>query len=287
MINQFDGVSIVIPCYNAGKYLAKAVNSTKAQLGVKLELIIVNDGSNDPQTLTLLDDLSRKGVRVIHSANQGLPSARNLGITFASSEYILCLDPDDLIHPEYAIRAVQAFVSNPELGIVYGRSVYFGTNSGPCGFPQFNEVTMLHSVCIQSAAFFRKSLWKKVGGFSDDFRKGFEDWDFWLTLIEEGAKVYCINEIMWFYRRHSSNVTNSINADAQLQIELYDKLVCRHDSLYASHYKDVISYWAGEYYKSQVKIDNMLEIRLIRLIKRVFSRIKSLFSPLHRGGNRL
>ena len=94
-------VSVVIPCYNQGQYLAEAVASVNAQTFTDWEIVVVDDGSTDPTTQRLLTAFTHPRARLVRSANGGLAAARNLGISHAAGRFILPLDCDDRIAPTY------------------------------------------------------------------------------------------------------------------------------------------------------------------------------------------
>src|SRR5215213_6636466 len=94
-------VTIVIPCFNLGEYLADTIDSVLAQTFQDFEIIVVNDGSTDERTNRIISDLSHPKIRTIATANQGLARARNSGIAGAAGDYILPLDADDKIAPTY------------------------------------------------------------------------------------------------------------------------------------------------------------------------------------------
>ena len=101
---MYPSVSIVIPCYNDGKYLREAVSSALSQTYPHIEVIVVDDYSTDPHTQNILSQLVQEGIKVIktQSGKKGLPAARNTGIAQASGVYILPLDADDKIDAAYA-----------------------------------------------------------------------------------------------------------------------------------------------------------------------------------------
>ena len=108
-------VSIIIPCYNHGKYIDEAVDSVLKQTFQTFEIIIINDGSNDEFTNKKLENYSRPNTQVITTANQGLSLARNTGIKMAQGKYILPLDADDKIHPEYLSKAINIIDSSENI----------------------------------------------------------------------------------------------------------------------------------------------------------------------------
>jgi glycosyltransferase involved in cell wall biosynthesis len=111
-------VSVVIPCYNLGAFLDEAIRSVLAQTYRAFEIIVVDDGSTDEQTRTLLDTLETGATSVIRSANLGLSAARNLGIRHAAGEYICTLDADDRLRPACLERSVALLDERRELAFV-------------------------------------------------------------------------------------------------------------------------------------------------------------------------
>ena len=92
-------ISVVIPCYNDGKYLPETLGHLAKQTFRDFEIIIVNDGSTDPETLSILKNLESENTRVLHKENGRMSSARNHGVKHARGEYIAALDADDYFHP--------------------------------------------------------------------------------------------------------------------------------------------------------------------------------------------
>src|SRR5262245_35200766 len=104
MNHKKSSVSIGIPCYNLGEYLPEAVESLRQQSYPPAEILIVDDGSTDERTIQVLahyEEPGQQGITVYHIPNQGAPATRNYGIGQARSEYILCLDADDVLLPAY------------------------------------------------------------------------------------------------------------------------------------------------------------------------------------------
>ncbi|MDP6909524.1 MAG: glycosyltransferase family A protein, partial [Flavobacteriales bacterium] len=116
-------VSIIIPCYNHGEFLKEAIDSTGIDANEFCEVIIVNDGSTDELTLKIFDGISGERIRVIHQENKGVSAARNQGMNVAKGDFILLLDADNTIDPDYYNKAIQVFDSQPEISIIY--SNYF------------------------------------------------------------------------------------------------------------------------------------------------------------------
>ncbi len=192
-------VSVIIPCYNHGEYLDEAVESVLAQTFQDSEIIIVDDGSTDQATIDLLEGYNKPKTCVIRTDNRGLASARNNGIKEAKGEYIVPLDADDKIGKEYLKKAVKILDENEDIGIVYCESVHFGIKKEPFRLPEYSFNQMLEANIIFCSSFFRKKNWERVGGFNINLVYGWEDWDFWLSIVELGLKVYRIPEVLFFF----------------------------------------------------------------------------------------
>src|SRR3954469_25977661 len=95
------GATIVIPCYNHGRFVSKAVQSALAQEGADIRVVVVDDGSTDGDTPKACDGCRAERVEVIHQPNRGLPAARNAGAAGSRSEFLVFLDADDWIEPGF------------------------------------------------------------------------------------------------------------------------------------------------------------------------------------------
>lgn len=226
-------VSVVIPCYNQGQFVDEAIQSVLAQTWQDFEIIVVNDGSTDPLTVACLEQLNVPETRLLHTDNQGLPSARNNGIRVAQGEYILPLDADDRISPTYLEQAVALLDNDPELGIVYCKGEYFGDKNGEWLLPDYSLAEMLLNNIIFCTAFFRKADWEKVGGFDPAMVHGWEDYDFWLSLLELGRKVEKIPEVLFYYRIRSDSMLRS--REKKQKVEMLVKIFHKHERLYKEH----------------------------------------------------
>lgn len=225
-------VSVIIPCFNQGEYLHDAVQSVLNQRYDSLEIIIVNDGSTDSTTIEALKAYTSPTIRVLHTENQGLSRARNNGIAVARGRYILPLDADDAIAEGYISRAVAVLDANPHMGIVYGEAVFTGAASGRWNLPPASLHRMLTRNVIFHAAFFRKSAWEKTGGYNSNMRYGLEDWDFWLSLLEQGCSIARLDCVVYHYRIAETSMTTKLRAKLSHSIYSYVRLMLNHKKLY-------------------------------------------------------
>ncbi|MGJ4751294.1 glycosyltransferase [Leptospira kmetyi] len=223
-------VSVVIPCYNYGKYIDETIQSIKNQTYSNWEVVIVDDGSTDPYTVTVLQKYKNMpGFQVCSIAQSGPSAARNFGISVAKGTFILPLDSDDLIHEEYLSEGISAYRKNSDLGIVYCEAKFFGSIKGKWNLPEYKFPEILLENCIFVSAIFRKSDWSEVGGFNTNMKNEWEDFDFWLSLIEKGRFVYRIPRVLFYYRiGHASRSSRSMERYLPLYIQLFEN----HRQLY-------------------------------------------------------
>ncbi len=223
-------ISVVIPCYNQGEFIDDAVESIFAQTFQDYEIIIVNDGSTDRLTQRKLAGFNFPHVRVVHTGNEGLAAARNFGIEIAQSEYILPLDADDRIAPGFLELAIDILDRDSDVGAVYGKVEYFGEATGEWLLPEYSPSHILVENMVVASAVFRRTDWKLVGGYSQDMRHGWEDWDFWLSFVELGRKVIKLPQVVFYYRIRRDSMTRTLSRARKIQI--FSQLVCNHKKLY-------------------------------------------------------
>lgn len=194
-------VAIIIPCFNHGAFIGEALNSLNGLSGDEIEVVIINDGSTDPSTLEVLQQIEKEGWRVIHQANQGLGKTRNNGIKATNAPFILPLDSDNRINPDYIRKATALLKENPEITVVYSNPRYFGEREGIGEIPDFNLQKLMLGNYIDACAVYRRSAWEAVGGYDENMPfMGVEDWEFWLNLAFHGYGFYHINEALYDYR---------------------------------------------------------------------------------------
>lgn len=233
-------VSIIVPCYNQAQYLSEALESVLAQTYTDWECIIVNDGSPD-NTEEIAISWCKKDVRFRYfkKENGGVCSARNYGIANSTGEYILPLDADDKIHPEYLFEACAILDNKKDIGIVYSLVEKFGAEGGLVELPAYSLEKMLAGNLINNSSVFRRSDYNRTNGYNINMLSGLEDWDFWLTFIELGVGVFQIKKLYFFYRINKKSRNKSINICQGK--ELNKQIYLNHLNFYAAHFPDPIS----------------------------------------------
>jgi len=224
-------VSVVIPYYNQPKYLDQTLKSVKESDYPKIEIIVVNDGSTTEKANHVFEALN--GVVKISKENGGLSSARNVGIAAAKGDFIIPLDSDDLIRPDYIRKGVEALTNNPELGYVSCHAQNFGeiTNAYiPVGYvPAMMPYSNTHGKCTNM---YRRELFDTCGGY-DEVMTSYEDWDLLLTLDDCGVEGDVLPDEMFEYRRHfDSMVYRTANRQ---RADLIQYMMIKHEKALIPH----------------------------------------------------
>lgn len=223
-------VSIVIPCYNSGLMLLDAIKSSAGQSYRDFEIVVVNDGSDDALTLQLMAGLSNSGIKVIHSENVGVSAARNLGIRAAAGELILPLDADDQLSENFLELTVPVMEGGSDVGVVFGQVQLFGEICGRWLQPDFSVQRMLLENMLVVSALFRKDDYLKIGGYRLNMVYGWEDWDFWLSMVELERSFKKVPQAVFYYRTKLS----SRNSDMKFihKALMFSRLIWNHKLLY-------------------------------------------------------
>jgi glycosyltransferase involved in cell wall biosynthesis len=208
-------VSIIIPCYNQGQFLAEAIQSLLGQDYQQKEIIVVNDGSTDNTKEVASNFLH--AIKYIEQENKGLSSARNAAILTANGDYIAFLDSDDVLLPGSIARRVEYLESHPDTAMICSDSIFFN-ESGPLGLrseladkpknpKNFRWETVDYNATI-SSAMVRRSCFDKIGFFEESIRTS-EDWLMFVKLSLHFNMAY-INEPLIKYRLHKDNLSKAI-----------------------------------------------------------------------------
>ena len=181
------GVSVIVPCYNGGRFLDGLCASLAAQTFRDFETIIVDDGSTEEATLQKLASLE-PGIHVVLQRNRRLPGARNAGFGKARGEFVLPLDQDDRLAPSFLAETVTALRHAPrEVGFAFAHVRLDGDMDGvmPRHFNQFDQLFLnRRPYCM----LIRRSAWQAAGGYDEAMRDGTEDWEFNIRLVQAGFR---------------------------------------------------------------------------------------------------
>ncbi|HCP78475.1 MAG: hypothetical protein CML16_14140 [Pusillimonas sp.] len=227
-------VSVIIPCFNYGNYVTNAIDSVLNQTLKKIEVIVVDGGSTDVTTRPLLQTLQRPRTQIILREGRHLVgSNRNFGIEKATGRYVCCLDADDTLDPTYLEKAL-FLLENYAYDCVSTAIRFTGAREGVFKIHPYPDLKiMMEGNHIMTCAVFRRELWSETGGYFDTglgMEHVAEDWDFWIRIAAEGARLRnIVEEALFNYRVHEQGSLSSTNtrplAEQRLKIHERNKHV--------------------------------------------------------------
>jgi glycosyltransferase involved in cell wall biosynthesis len=209
-------VSIIIPYYNNGLYLRDALYSItvfKKYPQYQYEVIIINDGSTDAESIKLLDELKNENYIIINQQNKGAAAARNAGLKIARGKCLLFLDSDNKLREAFITKGLPVLENN-NADIVYGRPNFFGASSQPLFEPgAFHLPTLMVENYIDVCSLVKREVYNAIGGFDEAPELNQEDWEYWIRAAKAGFKFGFIDDLFYDYRVHDKSTTNAINDD--------------------------------------------------------------------------
>ncbi len=244
-------VSIIIPCYQQAHFLADAVTSVIAQSYRDWECVIVDDGSPDDTAAVaaqLIATYPTHRIRLIRKTNGGLADARNAGIRAAQGAYLLPLDADDRLHPDYLNETVSILEHQADIAVVYVDEQNFGETSHVHRKDISTIARLLHSNVHDYCSLYRRAVWEAVGGYSPAMYLGAEDWSFWLSAAKLGFRSHHLAKPLFLYRNRPGTMVAQVHANQEL---VKAHLVMHHPDVFS---KDVQS--AARHRLSQLSLEH-------------------------------
>ena len=220
-------VSVLIPTFNYGRFIAETLESVRAQTYGEWECLVIDDGSTD-DTAAIVSEFAARDARVgyLRQANKGQPAARNAGLRAARGAYVQLLDADDLIESDKLRRQVAFLEADPDVDLVYGDVRYFDSDNPVIrrrslrppdrawmprtsgrGAPLVRELAARNIMAINSPLV-RRALLDRVGPFDESLARG-DDWDMWLRCALAGARFEYRDEAgtLAVCRAHATSLT--------------------------------------------------------------------------------
>jgi glycosyltransferase involved in cell wall biosynthesis len=233
-------VSVIIPTYNAEKFIAATLQSVIDQTYKNLEVIVVDDASPD-QSVEICRQFTDPRIKIVSQKNRGLAGARNTGIRHAQGEYLAFLDADDLWLPEKLEKHIAHLERFPTVGASFSHSAFIDEAGNALGLYQMSklqDITPLDLFCRTpigngSAAVFRREVFEAIKFpdnlygtvedfyFDDRFRES-EDVECWLRIaIQTDWQIEGIPEALTLYRVNSSG----LSANLTKKLKSWEKLI--------------------------------------------------------------
>lgn len=275
-------VSVIIPCYNDYKYIQAAIDSINNQSYNLFEIIIIDDGSAE-ETKKVLKSLEQENLTVLFQENMGPSAARNNGIKYATGDLILTLDADDYFDSSFVEKAAQILNQQEDIGLVTCNGYVFNDEGIITEIisKEGNADDYLFENTAIGNSLFRKKCWLEIGGFDENMRKGYEDWDFHISLLKIGWKIKVINEHLFYYR----NKPNSRNKNAnKVRYELINYLLIKHKDLSVQNFETLLSNFLVEFNRLSGRNDiikNSVDYRVGSKILKPLRFMKKIFRSNH------
>lgn len=259
-LGQTPLVSAIIPTYNGERFIREAIDSALNQTLARVEVVVVDDGSNDGTPAILSSYGSR--IKVVRQRNGGVAAARNAGIEAANGRWIGLLDHDDIWDPDKLERQLLFLDRNPNCVLVYSRARLRGALPGRegvdgalTGWPGEPEYGMHDSLMIKNripalTTVFLRSLALELGGFRQEIAPA-DDWDMWMRMAR-GREVGFIPDPLATFRLHGTNFHHR-NVERMLgaaEVIFEPRLGCvehpeLRDKVRLRHYCWIASMWAA------------------------------------------
>jgi len=267
-------ISIIIPCYNQAEYLSETLESVLKQSFQDWECIIVDDGSPD-NTGEIAQEWCKKDSRFkyLKKENGGLADARNYGIKHSVGIYILPLDSDDIISNDYTSEAINILNHDIGVKIVYSRAMMFGEMEGEWDLlPYSYQNELFIRNCIHCSGIYRRKDYDKTGGYNTNMKQGWEDYDFWLSLLEPNDKVVKIDKFHFYYRTKKISMRTEIDENIEHQLRL--QIFKNHIDVYLQYMNPIELYRELNNLKN---IEQSLQYRIGGIILAPLRFIRNLF----------
>ena len=237
-------VEAVVTSFNQGSMILEAVHSLCAQTTLPAKVTIVDDGSTDEDSIHVLNRIQSEfdgsiPIVVIKQPNAGVSAARNHGIRETQTSMVLVLDGDDKLEPTYVEQVSQLLKDHPSMIAASSWMHTFGVLDAqihPCG----GDVSaFLSRNCCPATHIMRREVWERCGGYDESMRSGFEDWDFFLSMLETVPEttIGIVEKPLILYRTTpaSSNIRSMTK-----RLELMRFLIEKHHSIYQTHIADAM-----------------------------------------------
>jgi glycosyltransferase involved in cell wall biosynthesis len=182
------------------KYFLDTLKSIKSQTFEDWECIIVNDGSTDNDRDLILDNIKNDfRFKYYEQNNGGVANAKNTAAALSCGEFIVPLDPDDLISRYFLEHGVKYMDEHPECSLFYGRGIYFEDYTAPWDIQWCGYKNLLERNSIFNTSIFRRKDFEQIGGYNENL-KAFEDWEMYIRLLYHNDEVYQSDMIYYIYR---------------------------------------------------------------------------------------
>lgn len=218
-------VTVLMPVYNAERFLKQAIESVLNQTFRDFEFLIINDGSTD-ESVSIIQSYTDERISLIHNEkNCGVIDTLNKGISLAKGKYIARMDADDICTPTRFERQVQYLEQHPKIAVLATHIFQINAEEEKLGtwdkdiqnnVPEDIFRTMAKTCCIAHPTVMMQTIIAREYLYNKK-QKGSEDWDLWMRLLSDGKRIDKVPEFLLRYRMHAASVTAIHNSNVRLE----------------------------------------------------------------------
>lgn len=268
-------LSVILPVYNAAKYLSLSIESILWQDFTDFELLIIDDGSTDESMDIITRYLKDKRVKLFSSSHNGLVSVLNKGIQLSNGKYIARMDADDISLPSRFSTQIDYLQADNSIGVIGTKTLVideYGSfkNNGIYKFDAdgINIRMLKENHLCHPSVMIRRELFIKYGLYNQMYKHA-EDYELWLRF-SKNTKLYNTDEILLMYREHDSNISLTKFAEqsmmASILIYLYSKKINLPNTFSEINFTQIKSICDAEEFKEIIKVwrkgvDDMLILK--------------------------
>ena len=227
-------LSVVIPYYNMGKYIVECVESVKASSWPDIEILVINDGSTDEESIKKLDQIAQiAGVKVLNKPNEGLAHTRNFGAQKAAGDWLAFLDADDKITPDYYEKAISVLKQYDNVFFVGSFVQYFEETSRKwVTYTPQPPYVLVHNPVNSSGLVYKKAAFLEAGLNDKTVDYGLEDYESVVHLLSMGYNGIVLPEFLFHYRVRNDSMFRKVNREKLLYS--YKYIAEKHSRYYAT-----------------------------------------------------
>jgi hypothetical protein len=226
-------VSVVLTHYNYSAFVRDAIESVVASTDISLELVIVDNHSDEDELQHLqgvIGEYEWFPIRLVaNSADQGPSASRNIGARHARAQYLLLLDADNMLYPT-GVRLLTDALAQSDAAFAYGLIEKFGQDTGLLSAVPWDVEYLVKANYIDTMALIKREVWDEFGGFDPQVAAvgGYDDYAFWLQLAAAGYRGELVSSFIGRYRVHGRSLQALLNLNTAEFMQIYRD---RHPSL--------------------------------------------------------
>ena len=239
--NNNELLSVVIPYFNMGNYIAECIESVLSSSYKNIEILIINDGSTEEQSTDVLKQFKQnEKIKIINKKNEGLAETRNHGAKIAQGKYLAFVDADDKVHADYYTKAMAVLKQYDNIFFVGAWVKYFGTKKDI--WPTWNPeppYILLHNSVNSSSLVYKKNAFLQGGLFDKKVDYGLEDYESVVNMLHNGFGGIVLPECLFFYRVRKDSMYRSLTHYKTLYS--YQYIAAKHADFYSKFATQIYS----------------------------------------------